>query len=581
MARVKEAAPADFPVIFEELLTTFPQDDDDRHDAAVRYFLGFWLAKNMDAAFAFALHREYPGDLTTILEEIMCQAWPEKALALLGKPGHPTEYGETALQRIARLHPEVYLRFDPQGTGDSYGTLWSTAMKELIARDPAAAAEAWVRRKLDPDAVIDTGLIFTVVSAWQSRDSAAARNWAQNLGDEDSRRCASHAWLSALARKSPGSALKELPGLALGTDVGYPSLGDSTVIEESGDARLEIAGRLAMQDFAAALVSVEKMAGYFPEKEYSPDQTTLDRIRQWMVTAKVSTLPDEPAAFLDELDSMSRAVAALGGNSEWWQEEQKKFLPDKLATWNAADCLDGARQRSPAGENDLVLREMLRRAAQANPSASLAALPDMPPESQSSLTRFLFEFLPGEDTEHRSALLRQLPAAEWDNELAESLRGQAAEYAPLIATLPAAAMGSTRPVFAEQWAEWDPAAAAAWLATLPDWPHSYVEAGAVARTWARLDETGASDWLSSLPRSVARDYAASKLIEVIAPSDPEAAWQWAMSIDSPESRLKALGNVEAAWGNEAPEALGKAMDEAAGVLIRPRGDYPRNSPSPP
>ena len=573
MTRVAAAQSTDFPRLFAELRVLFPQEtdaeheEDPRHQAAVRFLIGHWLARDAEAVIAFAGQTDYDSDLNGMAGELLGRAWPEKAVAMIkdkGVQNLPGGFARAALWEICELHPAVYLTFDPRGDRDGeFDGLWSWAVKALAATDPAAAAQAWLLYMPSDNFVPDYASLTKLVSAWQLKDSAAARSWAESLPDEDSRRLALGAWLTGLSTRSPAEALKELAGMQLGPAVHFlgGSYGDPW--DAGTDVRLTIARELAKRDLAGALAASRELAAAFPDTTEGERASSLILLRQWMVRSRLADLPDEPAAFMDALQAMDATATALDADDAWWKNVVQLQLSERIAAWSLDQCLTAA-QVSPSVDGE-VLRALLQRAAEANPALALERLPQLPPETAPLMRRLLFDAWPEADTAGRQQLLASLPADQWDSGMVSSLRGSETEFAATFA----AQDGELVAQFAKGWADGDPAAAAQWVTALPE-NNAWLAAGDVAAVWASQDEAAASAWVDSLPPGENRDQAAAGLVRVLAPADPQSAWEWALSIQSPWSRTEALGEVATALGELAPTALTKDRKDAAGAIIGPR-----------
>ena len=59
-----------------------------------------------------------------------------------------------------------------------------------------------------------------------------------------------------------------------------------------------------------------------------------------------------------------------------------------------------------------------------------------------------------------------------------------------------------------------------------------------------------------------RDGAAAGLVPIIAPRDPEAAWQWAASVTEAGGRAEAFIATAKAWKSEAPPEFRTAFVES-------------------
>jgi hypothetical protein len=548
MARVKIAAPADFPALHQELQTTFDfADDNERHIAALKFLFAVWMTRDPDAALAFVIG----GNATTYAlydaADLAGTICPERVAALLNGPGAdtlPKEFTDHAFYALAQTHPEIYLRINPQDTHENSSNEWGLALKGLAVKDPVAAAAVWSGRQFDYEKP-DPSYLSVIVTMWRARDPAAARAWAESIPAGFNRQTALHAWLSAAARESPANAFQELAFFDLGESAGYPSLDDALAAEAAGDARLEIAGCIAKRDFADALAISQQLADSFPRGKSG--ENPLQVVRQWMARVKIMTLPDDPIGLLTELDAMSHAARPVDGNDDWWIDIQNECLPGKIAGWSVEDCLMALRLRGVATD-DPSANAFIRRAALADPAFTVAALPEMPEEFRSVFIHTLFSALPHQETALRTSLLRQLPPEEWNHSLVVSLRGEEVTYAPVLAAFPPESNGQIRAAFASQWAGSDPAAAAAWVASLPFQEEVLLEAGAVVDTWVQLDETEASAWVASLPSGAPRDDAAASLAKAIRHVDPDAAWQWAFSIDDDVRRRVTLATLRVLLG---------------------------------
>ena len=93
---------------------------------------------------------------------------------------------------------------------------------------------------------------------------------------------------------------------------------------------------------------------------------------------------------------------------------------------------------------------------------------------------------------------------------------------------------------ARGWATGDPEGAIAWATSLPDAAQRDHAFESAARTWAATDSYAAAQWINSLPSGSNRDVAVAGLVGALARNQPENAWTWALSIETPQRRLQAL-----------------------------------------
>lgn len=102
-----------------------------------------------------------------------------------------------------------------------------------------------------------------------------------------------------------------------------------------------------------------------------------------------------------------------------------------------------------------------------------------------------------------------------------------------------------------RWAHLDPAAAAAWVSSLP-----LADQGAatgVAGMWATQDPQAAGNWINSLQGQV-RDSAVNAYASSLAARDPATAIGWTQTIDDPQIRTTAMERLIGDWRKRDPAA---------------------------
>lgn len=567
VTRLRSATLAEFPALFDELHTLFADDEESRL-TALKLLFGRWIAFDEKAPLAFAVQQKDSESLQGIVMQLMVEGWPEKAAGILfGTGGNRLAevVSSNALFNLAELVPNCYLKHDPEGRSQ----FWNQAVRALSEFDPAAAADVWMKSEVGEEGKWPP---FEIAVSWQNVDPAAARRWAESLSGEH-RNAALNGWLSSLAHKDPRAALNELKLCGLETAPGKFEEFERMSYDPNyhgSDARQEIAGRLAVKDFAGALAAARELAMHFPHNDRDdPDPETLLRIQQIMTTSKVATLPVEPQALLAALEDVSKDLKSYDPNGRL-----QSLLMDKVLGYDGIiqrkmsveECLQAARLRMAAGVpgEDGVLTQFLRTAAFTRSGDVVALINEMPPEAGARMAWSIRMDLDPNDTESGAMVLRKMPPGEWIPELISELRDHLPAYAPVVAEIPGKAGNETRVEYARQWAEIDPAAAVAWAASLP--PGSNVETG-VAAGWAVFDEKAASQWVSSLPQGSARDRAAAGLVNALASLEPEKAWKWAASIGTPETRIQSLQELAAKW-TDAPQEF-RAACAAAGISANP------------
>jgi hypothetical protein len=107
---------------------------------------------------------------------------------------------------------------------------------------------------------------------------------------------------------------------------------------------------------------------------------------------------------------------------------------------------------------------------------------------------------------------------------------------------------------AGQWANADPAAAAAWVAGFPDGQAQQNAMQSVINQWSANDPVAAGNWLKTLPAGDGKDAAITTYVGQVVNSDPAAAMAWAQSIGSEDSRNTAIENTARQWLQSDPTA---------------------------
>ena len=159
-----------------------------------------------------------------------------------------------------------------------------------------------------------------------------------------------------------------------------------------------------------------------------------------------------------------------------------------------------------------------------------------------------------------------------DPEMQRSLRREIvdewAEFDPkaaadFVAKLGEEADSNIKSALVSEWAKSDPAAAAAWLSSLnADDPAIARASSSIIREWTRYDLVASADWLNSLPASPELDRAVISYTFSAAEEDPETAMSWAQSIEDDRRRTWMMERVASAWKNEDPDTFKNFLDNS-------------------
>ncbi|MES2922047.1 MAG: hypothetical protein V4819_10890 [Verrucomicrobiota bacterium] len=601
MARVKHAAPVDYPKLLEEWEKLFPEGDnylEGHPENALRFFLAVWLSKDVEGFLKMVTARDY--EYANWAAQVLVRAMPEKAAELIFGPERyklNEHFVDEAAEELAERHPALYLMMNPDGSFDLTPGMtnddWETAIANLAKTNTLAAANACLKSNYGnyyPSNFADA--ILEVAKAWKPGDPSMT-DWVNGIADPKLRAIASQARLCALAEKDPRAALAELQTAKLGieNDLRY-------------DARREILAQLAKVDLIEALKLVKTTESFFSKYKWGPftesspeaeaeksanplsqlgptdlgeDELKNNGVRNAVLRSAAGNLPNNPAQFFGELHKLS---ASMGdGYSAWQRGIEAGLICLKSANWSAGECLAVAGmwdKELNGAQDDPTLQKLAARAVDVNPEECLSTLDRLPESVRPVFAGEIIKGLPDASPEHNIVLLSHLTTGQWDERLGEALGRNPAAYAKAIASLPAETTLKARESFMGKWGELDPEAAAKWLDSLPDDAASKPAAAGLASAWASYDEYAASNWAASLPAGPSRDAAAASLSSSLAREQFNEAWQWANSISNPSARDEAIFDLDSKWGYDAPQKFRAALDK----VRRARGMTDRGPPPP-
>jgi hypothetical protein len=139
------------------------------------------------------------------------------------------------------------------------------------------------------------------------------------------------------------------------------------------------------------------------------------------------------------------------------------------------------------------------------------------------------------------------------NSMRRDLVDEWAQFDPVAAARYVLELGDEAPsnlktTLISEWAESDPSAAAAWLSSLPEDDPAIARASAsIIQEWTRYDLTASAEWLNSLPTSPELDRAVISYTFRAAEEDPGTAMTWAESIEDDRRRTWMMERVASTW----------------------------------
>jgi RNA polymerase sigma factor (sigma-70 family) len=226
------------------------------------------------------------------------------------------------------------------------------------------------------------------------------------------------------------------------------------------------------------------------------------------------------------------------------------------AVWTAAQQVTDASNRDSVMETSILVRESWYK-----PEETLKWLENVPPDAGNT-THWMQKFAlywaldaPGA----AMAAAANVPEGPQRDNYVEGLMLGVTHSAPeqaeqLVASLPADQQAEAANKVAAAVAEQNPAAAAQWVATLPDGTVTAKTVDTLMDQWADNDPAAAGQWVQSLPAGTMQDGAAAAYVNDAANNYPAAAAQLAAGIGDAEKRAGAETTAAEAWLKKDPKA---------------------------
>ena len=355
------------------------------------------------------------------------------------------------------------------------------------------------------------------------------------------------------------------------TDLKKPKLIQDLVLEEGatdGENALTayLSGDVSLLE--DALLEIPKLSGEatrellaqafnLPASDPKRSRLIRDLLGQLAETEPVAAL--ELASQIESLRDSERARVAV---LEVWGRKD----PAAAIAW-ANNALAG----EPSRTRNSQLRAIYRGYAANNPAAAFQqalAITD-----NDRLKNHLLEEVITVQTESGGLQAAKLAVdlvadPEMQNSLRRELVDEWAEFDPqaagaYVSTLGEDADSSIKSALVSRWAQSDPAAAAAWLSSLDvDDPAIARASSSIIREWTRYDLTASADWLNSLPASPELDRAVISYTFRAAEEDPETAMSWAESIEDDRRRTWMMERVAITWKEQNAETFKSYLDKS-------------------
>ncbi|KAB2642278.1 MAG: hypothetical protein DVB26_03095, partial [Verrucomicrobia bacterium] len=489
-----------------------------------------WAEVDPDAALQFVLSNKQASFRAAAITSIMAgiaKNDPALALAKLAAIADPTlrrSAQSSVMFTLAVASPDDWIaavKADPslarQSGAASFAADWAMD-------DPVAAA----KRAMQLPADMQKNAVVAIAKVWAGKDSSAATAWAQALTDPQQRNQALAAIAGGVAAQDPDTALASLSSLPptarrAGLMAVFSSLGDldfDAALAKATSLKDPADRKAALSLLAGGAVGTGEMNYYVSR---SPEQ----------LSAALATLPSgaQRNTALNQLGNQ------LGGCS---REEAAAILADY-----------------PPKDREKLQLVMLQQLAYNDPTRALEIYQTLPPDKAESCGYSIYAGLARQDPEAVLKLVAEKPPQEQAQGVGFAF-AQLAHNDPESATrrLDAYPAGPVRDAAITQltgaWAQDDPAAARAWVATLSETEQGRA-LNSLIPALAGSDPKGAADMLGRLLAKATKDAdgnlggATSNLVSTWARDDPEAAGTWTAALPEGNLQINAISNLASTW----------------------------------
>lgn len=477
--------------------------------------IGEWAASNPQAALAYLGEKDQGMVMQLIREWVRIDA-NAAVTALLA--GGEKQHGNlrSVLADVAKFAPErlaEVISALPKSQS-RWDTTAQDAFNQFALKDPEAARRA-AESVTGP---LRGQALAGVASAWAEKEGEAALKWGQAMPSGEERDAVLKSVLVGWAKTDPLAALDRIDLVPPGEEGYYASDVGARVLREAGkkdwdetmrwlrdhpgklgrsslDGLQDALSRRLAVDPGGAMRSVSTagvpgMENVLSNSLLNDGYAQKDAIWQW----------------LDRQPSNEFAASARSWviNATAWHEPMAAMaLLEQLAgTEGSRTILErGARSMINGGAAMEQFDEFLE-----------AASPKLRPYLlETGFSCGMDEF--GSDPEKWVKRLDELP---------EDKRTEA------------------RRLLGMGWAMSDPASAMKWATSLPEGPQRDAAFFPVISGWAQKNSYDASQWIEKQPVGRTRDLATSSLVGALVQSQPETAWNWAITIEGEQERLNAL-----------------------------------------
>ena len=478
--------------------------------------LSEWATTNPQAALAF-LGEKDSGNISQFLREWL-RIDPQAAISgMLGSGEKMRARLRSVLDDIATLAPaQLAAVVASLPKSDSR---WDTTAQDAFAifaqKDPAAARAA-AESVTGP---LRGQALAGVAKAWAEKDGPAALGWAQAMPAGEARDAAMKAVLVGWAKTDPVAALAKI-------DLVPPGGEENNFASDIG---AQVLGEAAKRDWDATVSWLREHPGKLGASSLNGMMSVLGHRLNTDPAGTMRSLAQSGLPMLGQVLGNSLLNEGYGQHDAIWQWLDQQPANDftrgarssllNAMAWKDPDTALGYLEKIPDTADG---RELLQNGTRAllNGGSQMDRIEDLLGKISPKLRPYLLE----------SGFSYGVANGNVDP----------AKWIPRLAELPAEQRARAVGGLASGWAASDPQAAIAWASALTDPTQREQALGSSMTTWAMADIYESSQWVNALPPGKTRDIAAQNIARSLTDSAPEAAWTWALSVQTPENRMNAL-----------------------------------------
>ena len=489
-----------------------------------------WATRDPLTALAF-LEKNDDGKVGELLREWL-RSDPRAAVARLLAGGEKSQDRlREMLGDVARSAPALLAEAVSALPRGGFNFKAREAFEIFAKYDPGAARAAAVT----VSGVLRGQALAGVAKVLAEKDGPATVAWAQSLAAGPARDDAVRGALIGWAKSDPLAALDHLEIVPPNSGEHFRN-GDMWISES--DVGSQVLSEAARQDWDGTLQWMREHPGKITDS-YGLSDALSKRLNADLTGTLRSVAGSEIPGLRDALNNALQNHSYELRDSIWlWLDQQP-----------ASDFTRSARE------------SMIEGIARKAPDTALEFLEKVPdsPENHQIFKGGIWYLLGGwrEGNGFEDYLTKASPKMRpYLIEAAlsgyEGVGTDAPMWADRLHELPADRQGKAIAGLARSWARADPQTAIQWALSQPDPANRDAALNASAKAWASSDLREAAAWINAQPAGMNRDSATRGLVGGLAYTQPESAWTWALSIQTPAQKIGALQSAYKALRDKDP-----------------------------